>query len=241
MSFIAKGRPMNLNELQIPTDGLGGEPLSDFGVSTPLVDVHFRKLDAALIHLIGEAEVVVDCVAWLTHRGILDALAKTRGVSLVVQKEDFLRPDSDSNGSFARDLRCRYEALPTNDRLSFPFLRNMSSCGDPTIDAVRCVGFHNGSRAPASPRAHHKFAVFCREIEDCSDPDGDYRMVKPYAVWTGSFNFTQNACASFENAVVFRDPAIVRAYFSEFEQVCALSERCDWTEAWAEPEWRIGT
>lgn len=41
--------------------------------------------------------------------------------------------------------------------------------------------------------------------------------IVPYAVWTGSFNFTKNACASFENAVVLREPAIVKAFFEEYQ------------------------
>jgi hypothetical protein len=60
-------------------------------------------------------------------------------------------------------------------------------------------------------------------------------------VWTGSFNFTETATASLENAVILREPRLIEAYLREFCQVAALSEPLDWSSAWLAPEWRIGT
>jgi hypothetical protein len=230
---------VNLNELMIPADCPGGaQPARNFSTRTGQIDVFFRDLDARLIELIDDAEVVVGCVAWLTHAGILSALARKKGVSIVVQKEDFLRPDLNSTSSFYAELRAMYGKLPMLSRQSFSFLRGVSACEDDTIDGVRCVGIHNAAKAPAAPRAHHKFVVFCRYENVHDDP---YGSVVPYAVWTGSFNFTKNACASFENAVVIREPAIVRAFFDEYQQVCTLSEKLDWSIAWVAPQWRVGT
>jgi hypothetical protein len=65
---------------------------------------------------------------------------------------------------------------------------------------------------------HNKFLVFCRHT------DGD---LAPYAVWTGSANFTRNSRASFENAVLIRDPAIAGAYFKEWMQIVKFSEAPD--------------
>ncbi len=70
---------------------------------------------------------------------------------------------------------------------------------------------------------------------------GSVQHVKPVRVWTGSFNLTQNAVASFENAVIISNPRIVQAYTVEFEQLFALSEPLDWTTEYVEPEYRIGT
>lgn len=64
---------------------------------------------------------------------------------------------------------------------------------------------------------------------------------KPYAVWTGSFNFSDNGTKSFENAVVIEDVAIAEAYLEEWGQIAALSEPLDWSSEWMAPEWRIGT
>ena len=113
----------------------------------------------------------------------------------------------------------------------------MSYAGDPTIEAVRCVGNHNSQRVPAFPRMHHKFIVLCKEI---GGEDG-YRNYEPYEVWTGSFNFTKNAGFSFENAVVLRDADIVKAFFREYAQIAALSEPLNWEAEWVAPEWRVGS
>jgi len=65
--------------------------------------------------------------------------------------------------------------------------------------------------------------------------------LEPYAVWTGSFNFTKNAGFSLENAVIMRNPKIVNAYLLEWANVEAISEPLDWENDWVAPEWRIGT
>jgi phosphatidylserine/phosphatidylglycerophosphate/cardiolipin synthase-like enzyme len=63
----------------------------------------------------------------------------------------------------------------------------------------------------------------------------------PYAVWTGSFNFSYTASYSFENAIYTNRPKIVQAYFAEWQQILAFSEPLDWTTEWVQPEWRIGS
>lgn len=122
------------------------------------------------------------------------------------------------------------------------------------IDPVRCVGNYNANNQPAFPRSHHKFILFCRYREHCqcqeclflhdmshcdycSDRAYGNRHIEPYAVWTGSFNFTKSATASFENAVVLQDEKIVQAFYAEYGQIAAISEPLDWTSAWMAPEW----
>jgi hypothetical protein len=58
-----------------------------------------------LIRLIRQADIVLGCVAWVTSESILKALAEKKGVSLIVQKEDFLRPDLMSSDNWSRRLR----------------------------------------------------------------------------------------------------------------------------------------
>jgi phosphatidylserine/phosphatidylglycerophosphate/cardiolipin synthase-like enzyme len=139
-------------------------------------------------------------------------------------------------------LRRLYESikqLPERHRLG-GLAGSLSVCCDPTIQPVRCVGNHNREKKPAFPRMHNKFLVFCDVLESGGDLYSGFE-VKPYTVWTGSFNLTKNAAMSLENALVLTDPNIVRAYFREWEQILALSEPLDWGSDWCEPEWRIGT
>jgi len=217
---------------------------SDNSITTDELEVHFRHLEAKLIHMIKEADLIVGCVAWLTSTPILNALAGVpSGVSIVVQKEDFLRPDIDSRGGWAARLRQRYEALiPTYERYGMGNLvGQLSVSGDASIQPVRCMGNYNTDKSPAWPRMHNKFLVFCQTSEPNPDDEMGYPAINPYAVWSGSFNLTKNANLSLENAIVIRNRAIVEAYYNEWQQVLALSEPLDWTAEWCAPEWRIGT
>lgn len=232
----------NMNHLRIRTDVGEDESLKDHSVISDVVEVYFKDLEYHLVRKIREADIVVGCVAWLTHMDILGALSRLTAASIIVQKEDFLRPDS-KNLSMS-DIRNAYNKVPYWSRMGMGgVLGEMSVCGDPTIQGVRCVGAESSGQKKAHPRMHHKFLVFCKHEPD---PGAEimgimYPNVSPYAVWTGSFNFTYNAERSFENAVVLQDHKAVWAYFQEYLQVAALSEPLDYEHPWIEPEWRIGT
>ena len=203
------------------------------------VRVYFRNLEAELCDHIGGADLVVGCVAWLTNERILEALAGVRGgVAIVVQKEDFLRPDLRSGSAWKPRLRAAYDRLPrVPERHAWPgLLGAMSTCSDPRVQPVRCVGNYNRDRAPAFPRMHNKFLVFCRASRQGHDLN-----IEPFEVWTGSFNLTYNASRSLENAVAISSERIARAYFAEWEQIEAISEPLDWHCEWSAPQWRIGS
>ena len=258
---------VDLNTLTICADGPPA-PLGDWSTANQdgTVQVYFRHLRAHLLAHVGAADIVVGCVAWLTDPLILGALALKDAVSIIVQKEDFLRPDMEEQGAFAATLRQRYEALPgTLTRwdcgLSGTQLEGLSACTDPTIEAVRCVGNANRDHLPAFPRSHHKFVVLCRRgaghclftaeelaerasygaALDPQEPACLGKHFTPYAVWTGSFNFTVTAGRSFENALLLTDPTLVAAYFQEYGSIAAVSEPLDWKTDWSAPQWRIGT
>jgi hypothetical protein len=105
---------------------------------------------------------------------------------------------------------------------------------DDAIDPIRCVGCWSPADR-SQPRAHHKFFVFCRYVNDDEED-----TVVPYAVWTGSYNASFNATRSLENAVVIRNPDIAGAYFLEYAQIAAVSESLDWTRSEPSPEWLLG-
>lgn len=243
----------DLNALRLQTDGPGTVCTFPEHRCAPIAmgsgTVYFADLEAHLITHILAAEVVVGCVAWLTNENILRALAAVPGgVNLVVQKEDFLRPDITARRSWTARLHTLYNALrPGTDRDNCgTSLEMMSMCVDPTIEAVRCVGNYNSAKVPAHPRMHHKFLVFCsRETEEQAEDTPAWEeprdVIVPYAVWTGSFNFTVNATYSFENALYLTDPQVIQAYYEEWGWIEGLSEPLDWYSVWCEPQWRIGT
>ena len=226
------------------------------------IEVIFRNQKEKLLELISDYPYVLGCVAWLTDFDILSEMSKMDHVSIIVQKEDFLRPDLNSSNRFTEKLRRAYSLLPTDFyRHSVDGLvSDLSMAGCPTIDPVRCMGNHNSDKNPSFPRMHNKFLVFTENIpiyddvpstfgyaaEDYS-ADGKLDLPKllgvsdTACVWTGSYNISHTATKSLENAVVIRDQDIAQAYFNEWSQIMALSEPLDWESEWVAPEWRIGT
>lgn len=203
------------------------------------VVVHSENLAAALAKYIEEADAVFGCAAWFTNRQVLTSMAGKTGC-VIVQKEDFLRPD---HHMFKQHLRNMYESISGFDRYDTEHTGVISSSSDSETDGVRCVGMA-GSKGEITPRMHHKFFVFCRTVSlDLADDDYSlpYQIHKPYAVWTGSYNPTENAERSLENAVYIANPVIADSYLQMFAYTLALSEPLDWDHTWVEPEYRIGT
>ena len=232
----------NLNKLRVANLDGGERPLADPAASSGPVRCYFRDIEEHFLSELTEpgVDAVVGCVAWLTSKRILAALAKKLFVSCVVQKEDFLRPDALSSA----ELRKAYQQLQNEiERPELPGLvGQLGLCDYPDVAAVRCVGNHNAAKQPSHPRMHHKFAVFC-EVRGWSGRSRELQSVEliPRKVWTGSFNFTQNGVQSLENAVVVSDSRIAEAYFREWEQIFALSEPLDWKTSWVAPEYGIGS
>lgn len=235
---------MNLHDYRISNADGPSKSLSDYSATSSSGDisVFFRNLESELIKRINSADVVLGCVAWLTSEKIITALSKKQAVSIIVQKEDFLRPDIGSKSPWKKHLAELYSKLEKglmryDAGLQGLAIHMMSYCADHTLEPVRCVGNYNREKKPAFPRMHNKFLIFCK-VPDGEDKNGDF---KPYEVWTGSFNFTKNATCSFENAVALTDPKVVDAFFKEYGQIAALSEPLDWSSDWGEPEFRIGS
>jgi hypothetical protein len=226
----------DLNKFQLDNDGNYKDVhfIDNSVESVQGISVYFRDIETKLVSHIREADAILGAVAWLTNYKILDALAELKNVSIIVQKEDFLRPDIGLPSNYKITLNQKYNNLKCNLERHFfdNILSSVSVASDPSIDAVRCVGNHNKDKKPAFPRMHNKFLVFARV---------DKYFVFPYAVWTGSFNLTKNAGLSLENALYITQPEIVNAYFQEYGQIAAMSEKLDWDSDWAAPEWRIGT
>mgnify|MGYP001228644655 CR=1 FL=1 len=248
----------NLNELGIPHECRYEVPLEDYSFKSGNMECYFKNLQSNLISKIKESDAVFGCIAWLTDFEILDAISETGYRLLIVQKEDFLRPDSNSNSDWYDQLREKYYNLTKpsskyskyiNDydtelaRHHFDRLCEMSYNNCDEMNGVRCVGNHNSEKKPASPRMHNKFLVFAK-VEHLGDDCGNGFYAKniiPYAVWTGSYNFTRNGGNSFENAFYVKDEIFAKQYFNEFQQISCLSEPLDWEKPWVYPEYRIGS
>jgi len=163
----------NLNEMTIPVDGrIDDKPLEDFSsaIYANGISVHsvFGSIEDFLVARIREHKdgAIFGCVAWLTSLRILKALAECKNVQIVVQKEDFLRPDSNSKSDWNQTLRNAYDRLACGmDRMEMKYgVGELSICSDTRVDAVRCLGNHNTDKSPAAPRMHNKFMVFKMDL-----------------------------------------------------------------------------
>ena len=256
----------NLNKQKLFGNGLkGGQTnLIDYSFSDikdiECVSVHFRDLESNIIRYIKNADIVVGCVAWLRSFPILNSLKEKVAVSIVVQKEEFLRPDYGEKKDYSnRHLHEAYNSLPplyrTNKATSEAIVlrtNTMDSEAEP-ISAIRCVGFARRKNQVSLPLMHHKFLVFCRYKGICEEYEdytgkypsynlfGNYGKIKPYAVWSGSYNLSKNGNNSFENALYIESLSLASAYFSEWGQVAALSEPLNWESEWVHPEYTVGT
>jgi hypothetical protein len=89
---------------------------------------------------------------------------------MVVQTEDFLRPDQEQSTAWQRILRDLYDKLHGEfARYTFPAPLELAAyASDPTLEGVRCVGNHNSAKSAAMPRVHQKvlvrIALLAREV-----------------------------------------------------------------------------
>lgn len=205
------------------------------------------NLESALADWIREADFVFGCFAWLTNRMVLDALADLKhGCQVVVQKEDFLRPDSGWTSQSNRELRERYERLRCGvSQYHLPSIASrLSTNSYDGVEPIRCAGVSPADRKLIWPRMHHKLAVACKcEVYEAPRYYGKELIHRffPYSVWTGSFNPTANGSRSRENAVVADSESAGWFYIEEWAKVYAMSEPLDWAYQWCAPEYRIGT
>lgn len=187
--------------------------------------------------------VIIGCVAWLTNKAILTAL-QGREVSIIVQKEDWLRPDTD-NWTMQKQ-RYQYELL-TGIQDKYAFGAGYNQCGDPDMDPVVCCGMLN-TPGNIVARMHHKFLVFGFMLEREQEVAGHeewgpvaYSEFVPRKVWTGSFNMTGNAERSLENAQLIDNAEVAAVFTQEWMTVLGLTEPLNWNATYVATNMRVGT
>ena len=160
--------------------------------------------EAAALAAHGRALAVVGEVAWVTDRALLDVLggAAAAGVCLVLQAEPWLRADT-------------FAQLPARTRRGWMANPPLSSPHNDTAAATWTAGTINTGGAVAWPRMHRKTLVLCHA--DAAAP----AAVTPYATWTGSYNLTDNARVSIEDAVLVHSEPIAAFAYREF--ICVLA------------------
>lgn len=162
------------------------------------------RAEAVALHRQQRALAVVGSVAWITDRPLLATLAETAtaGVCLVMQNENWLRGDM-------------FAQLPARTRRQLMDNPPDSSPDNDTPAAAWTAGEPNNAGLAAFPRMHRKSLVFC--YADVAAP----ATLHPYAVWIGSYNLTDNARQSIEDAVMTHSESLAGFCYREF--LCVLA------------------
>jgi phosphatidylserine/phosphatidylglycerophosphate/cardiolipin synthase-like enzyme len=196
-------------------------------ISNNIIQPYFENLEEKLIILIKKSSYVIGCAAWLTNKNIIEALENTKGVKIIVNKEEYL------SSKMIIGQRIFYKCLRENYNKMHDFFAITCGCCNVTIHS--CKNFkknfsndfdcdvNNKSGAILTcgivnnySKMHHKFLVF---INDKMEPSG---------VWTGSYNFSANSNFSLENALYITDHRVITEYIQEFAAIYPFSEICDW-------------
>ena len=162
-------------------------------------NVYFSNIKNNLIKYLNYATKVYGCVAWLTDKDILTKLLDIP-CTIIVQEEDWESPSR-------RDTYNRYQELSPVPFSYFKQCEARLTCKIENYNekSIRSIGIVNNPS-----RMHHKFLII--ENQD-----------KSIGVWTGSFNITENASNSLENAIYIEDRKTIREFFNEFILLYCLS------------------
>ena len=195
------------------------------------ISVYFRGLKDKLISEINDSEIILGAVAWLTDHDLLEAISK-KPCQIVLQKEDFLRPDMEvilSNSS-KKKLKEAYGKL-SFDYTSINFSNKIFELSYDEIfdiEPVKCFGFLTEKMKHCSPKMHNKFLIFCYF-------DSTTNKIRPKKVWSGSANLTEMSMYSLENAILIDNEVIAMQYLKEYEYIYYLSESLSWDSTWISP------
>lgn len=204
---------------------------TDYSHRSGNITVHFRGIKEKLLSEIKESEIILGAVAWLTDHDILEEISK-KPCQILLQKEDFLRPDMEvslSNGSKLK-LKKAYDEI-SFDYTSMNFsnkIMELSYDDIFDIEPVRCFGYLTDKYRHCSPKMHNKFLIF-------AEFDIDSKKIKAKKVWSGSANLTVISMHSLENAILIEDEIIATQYLKEYEYIYYLSESLNWDSTWASP------
>ncbi|XWV24992.1 putative phospholipase D/nuclease [Tupanvirus deep ocean] len=200
-----------------------------------LVQPHFEKLEEHLIEYIEKATYVIGCVAWLTNPNIIEALENTKGVKIIINKEEYLNSNMQKGQKFFyKCLRGKYNEIPDLFNTNcFCCKKNVINC--PNFNKIFSPIFatdnlekkicddnrKNGAILTCGivnnfSKMHHKFLIF---FSDAFDPIG---------LWTGSYNLSKTSNFSLENALYITDKYVINEYIKEFYAIYSFSESYNW-------------
>ena len=211
------------NGIKVDTDDVRRSSTS---VNVPLLQVHTSDICGKLVDIIrnkGAGCTVVGCVAWFSNELVLKALIDTADRTLfVVNDENYglarwkkTLSLYDALPRFQEPLHSAYDHYPTCPLISLDRDAKGRKYKRCHYEAVRAMGnptmTQQGGGGGFSHLMHNKFLVFFKKT---GGPDGTKDV--PCAVFTGSFNVTQNATGNLESVVYIEDDVAAKKLFDYF-------------------------
>ena len=131
------------------------------------IEVYFKNIENNIINKIKKYKNVIGCVAWLTNENILKELAKKDTVIIIVQEEDFLRPDNKFDGNKLNWKNKIYNLYKNIEKNNGSLTLNSLGINPhwDTQSGIRRLGKINIDKVPAFPRMHNKFIICFNDNE----------------------------------------------------------------------------
>ncbi|MHC8351116.1 phospholipase D-like domain-containing protein [Pseudomonas sp. RT4P38] len=218
--------PSNLNKLR----AFGNKSVNLATLARPTnahgtgTEAYFDNIADELNKNILNSDAILGCVCYIKDASTLENLSK-KPCQIIMQKpKKTLRPpqkgelkfDNNSILSLSGILK---QGIELSEIEGFPSEKFVET----HISPLRVIGSEDGF-----PLMHHKFLIFLKRAIDSDNGAleklGQRCTLKPYAVWTGSFNLTYNAKNSLENAVLIKEAAIIQKYLEEYAFSLSVSE-----------------
>ncbi len=167
---------------------------------------------------IKQANVVFGDVMSVTSKKVISALEGLDSCQLVLNKKSYGK-----HHLYSR-IRCLY--TPRNILYNLEEAIDDGSWDD-DLESIR----YCGSLDESEPALMHNKIIVLAKI----DPR-NFRL-DPYAVWSGSCNFSFNASRSFENAIITYNRKVAVQYYKEYKQILARSESIKNLNSFYNPQW----
>lgn len=178
------------------------------------VQTFAENVNAALLTVLetyAKNRLVVGCVAWFNSNAIIDLLCHCKGVSLIVNDEDY------RTWGFRSVKKEKFDKLPAfKKKFSEVWGQKIADCEINCLKRsnyppVMAFGVGGAENAKNASTMHSKFIIIC--------DDNDM----PWALWSGTNNFTIKSERNIENAFFFINPELAMFYFRHYARTMIFS------------------
>lgn len=203
---------------------------SDTGTRKLACRYVMRRQEECILQLVDKADAIVVSCYMMSRQPFFDALAQKDRVFLLCHKTNLVGPtEARSAQPFLKRLavlRKQSRQFQTSElRTSVPWLER--TLPRKTLPLARCVGAYQDSFT--TPLMHDKTVIALRKKKT---------QYIPFALWTGTNNFTENATRSIGAGTLIEDPHTAMLRLNDILNYTLSSEPIPWRSQRLQPQWR---